>query len=270
MSFLVWNVRPEMFDFGSSWSPRWYGMFFAGGLALGNYVGVRIWRKEGRSEKSLSALFLYIVVGTVVGARLGHCLLYEPDRYLADPLSILNIRQGGLASHGGFLGVFIAMFFYLRRYREMTFLELADRIAMPALIGAICIRIGNFFNSEMIGPPTGVPWAIIFKRIDEKPRHPSMLYEALSYLLILISLSIVYRGNWWRGQSGRLFGLTLIACSVARFGVEFLKEDQVAFESAMILNMGQLLSLPFFAAGIYLVARTAKRALLPADAAKAA
>lgn len=252
--YLIWNVRPEIFDLGY-FSPRWYGLFFAAGFLLGNAVATKIFRAEGRNEKSLSTLLIYIVLGTVIGARLGHCLLYEPERYLSHPWEILNLREGGLASHGGFTGVMIAIALFLRKHREMSFLELADRLTVPALIGAVCIRVGNFFNSEMYGPSTTVPWAVIFSSIDDKPRHPSMLYEAISYFFILSLLYALYFRTELKKTPGRILGLALALCFLARFLIEFVKVDQVDFESGMLLNMGQILSIPFILVGVVLAVR---------------
>ena len=163
------------------------------------------------------------------------------------------IWQGGLASHGGFSGVLIALYFYCKKYTDMSFLELSDRLAMAALPAASLIRVGNFFNSEVLGVPTNLPWAVIFIRVDPIPRHPAMLYESLSYLFIF---SAVYLAYWKTGlikTSGRVLGLVLALSFTARFLVEFLKEAQVPFEQGMLLNMGQLLSIPFIVAGLVLL-----------------
>jgi prolipoprotein diacylglyceryl transferase len=249
---LVWNVDPAIFRVGP-FAPRWYGLLFALGFALGYMIMVQIYRNERRPEEPLSSLFLYIFAGTLIGARLGHVLFYQPDYYLSRPWEILMIWQGGLASHGGFAGVLIALYLYVRKYRDMSFLELCDRLVIAILPAAGLIRIGNLFNSEILGNPTNVPWAIIFIKVDPLPRHPAMLYEALTYLLVFAILYVAY----WRTEivkiPGRILGAGFVACFTARFLIEFVKEGQVWFEQGMILNMGQLLSIPFVLIGVVLV-----------------
>ncbi|HEX6174337.1 MAG TPA: prolipoprotein diacylglyceryl transferase [Candidatus Binatia bacterium] len=252
MDYLIWNVDPEIFRLGRI-APHWYGLFFALGFFAGYFILLKIYRNERRREENLSDLFLYIFLGTLIGARLGHVLFYQPDYYLVRPWEILMIWQGGLASHGGFTGVLIALYFYCKKYTDMSFLELSDRLAIAALPAASLIRVGNFFNSEVLGVPTNLPWAVIFIRVDPIPRHPAMLYESLSYLFIF---SAVYLAYWKTGlikTSGRVLGLVLALSFTARFLVEFLKEAQVPFEQGMLLNMGQLLSIPFIVAGLVLL-----------------
>jgi phosphatidylglycerol:prolipoprotein diacylglycerol transferase len=252
VDYLIWNVDPEIFRLGP-FAPRWYGLLFTSGFALGYVILVQIYRHERRSEQNLSSLFLYIFLGTVIGARLGHVLFYQPDYYLARPWEILMIWQGGLASHGGFIGVLIAIYLYVRKYNEMSFLELSDRLVIASLPAASLIRIGNFFNSEILGVPTNLPWAIIFLRVDDIPRHPAMLYESLSYLLVFSILYIAY----WKTEiikiPGRILGAAFVASFTARFFIEFIKEEQVPFEQGMRLNLGQLLSIPFILTGLVLL-----------------
>ena len=254
MNYFVWNVDPEIFRLGPV-ALRWYGLFFAAGFVVGYLVLLQIYRNENRQEESLSDLFLYVFFGTLIGARLGHVLFYQPDYYLARPWEILMIWQGGLASHGGFAGVLLALYLYLRKYREMSFLELADRVAIAVMPAAGFIRIGNFFNSEILGAPTDLPWAVVFAKVDLSPRHPAMLYESLAYL---VGFVVLYTAYWKTGvikAPGRVLGSVLAFSFTARFLIEFVKEEQVAFEQAMPLNMGQLLSLPFILAGLILVWR---------------
>ena len=254
MDYFVWNVDTEIFRLGPI-AVRWYGVLFALGFGLGYFLLAQIYRHEGRSEDSLSSLFLYVFLGTVIGARLGHVLFYQPDYYLTRPWEIFMIWQGGLASHGGFIGVLIASYFYVKKYSEMSFLEIADRLAIAALPAAGLIRIGNFFNSEILGVPTGLPWGIIFLRVDDFPRHPGMLYEALSYAMVFAALYIAY----WKSEiiktPGRTLGICLVTCFTARFFIEFVKEEQVPFEQGMSLNLGQLLSIPFILLGAILLWR---------------
>ncbi len=252
MYALVWNPNPEIFSFGPI-HVRWYGVFFAFGFFLGYEIMAQIYRKEGRNLENLSDLLLYLMLGTVIGARLGHVFLYQPDYYLAHPWEIPMVWEGGLASHGGFAGVLIALYFYLKKHRDMSFIQLADRLAIPCLLAATMIRIGNFFNSEILGTPASLPWAVVFAQVDPIPRHPAMLYEALAYFSVFCALY----GAFWKTRiiqyPGRVLGITLSTCFFARFLIEFVKENQVPFENQMPLNMGQLLSIPFIIAGLYLI-----------------
>ena len=187
LDYLIWNVDPEIFRVGP-FAPRWYGIFFALGFAVGYMIMVQIYRSERQPEEHLSSLFLYIFLGTLIGARLGHVLFYQPDYYLARPWEILMIWQGGLASHGGFTGVLIALYLYSKKYKEMSFLELSDRLVIASLPAASLIRIGNFFHSEILGVPTNLPWAIIFLQVEDLPRHPTMLYSTRLFLTCSSSL----------------------------------------------------------------------------------
>ena len=259
MHHLVWNVSPEIFWIGPL-RLRWYGLFFTLGFLLGYEIMARIYRREGRPLENLSSLFAYLFLGTIIGARLGHVLLYQPDYYLKHPWEILMIWQGGLASHGGFAGVIIAVYLYVKKYREMSFLQLADRLAIPCLLAASLIRIGNFFNSEILGTPSNLPWAIVFARVDDIPRHPAMLYEAAAYFLAFCALYVAYWKTNISQFPGRILGITLVICFLARFMIEFVKENQVPFEENLVLNMGQLLSIPFIVAGAYLIYVSCKKA----------
>jgi phosphatidylglycerol:prolipoprotein diacylglycerol transferase len=252
MHHWVWNASPEIFRFGP-FHLRWYGLFFAGGFLAGHKIMAQFYRREGRPVENLSNLFVYLLVGTIIGARLGHVLLYQPDYYLARPWEILMIWEGGLASHGGFAGVVIAIYFHLKKYRDTSFLQLADRLAIPGSLAASLIRIGNFFNSEIIGTPSNAPWAIVFARIDNVPRHPAMLYEAGAYFLIFCLLYLAYWKTDIIQRPGRVLGTTLVTGFLARFLIEFVKENQVPFESEMVLNMGQVLSIPFVVAGMFFI-----------------
>lgn len=252
MHGIVWNIDPEVFSFGP-FHVRWYGLFFALGFFLGYEIMAQIYRRERRNVENLSDLLLYLIIGTVVGARLGHVFLYQPGYYLTRPWEILMIWEGGLASHGGFAGVMIALYLYLKKHRDMSFLRLADRLVIPCLLAATMIRIGNFFNSEILGTPSNVPWAVVFARVDNVPRHPAMLYEALAYLVVFCALYMAYWRTAIIQHAGRVLGISLATAFVARFLIEFVKENQVQFENQMLFNMGQLLSIPFIVAGLYLI-----------------
>ncbi|HET9237379.1 MAG TPA: prolipoprotein diacylglyceryl transferase [Oligoflexus sp.] len=249
MEYLVWDFPKEIFKIGN-WGPRWYGLMFALGFLVGYSIIQRIFKEEGRKEQDLSSLLYHIMIGTIVGARLGHCLFYAPEQYLKRPIEILFIWEGGLASHGGAIGVLIAVWLFKRKHRDYEYIWLADRLSISVAFAAACIRIGNFFNSEILGRPSTLPWAIIFAQNgDNIPRHPAMLYEALSYLTLSIVLYALYKKT--RAQpEGRMIGLMFVWIFSSRFLLEYVKENQVAFETSMPINMGQILSLPFIVLGV--------------------
>jgi len=247
-----WNVHPEIFpDF---LPVRWYGLLFMSGFVFGYYILERIFKKEGKSVDLLDSLSIYVGIGTILGARIGHCLFYEPAYYLANPIDILKIWEGGLASHGAVIGILLANYFYGKKFKETGFLWVTDRLVIVVALGATLIRLGNLMNSEIVGAPTDLPWGFVFERLGESfPRHPSQLYEGLFYLL---SFGILFN-LYWKKQAGkypgRLFGAFLILIFGFRFVIEFIKDVQVEFEKSMALNMGQWLSLPLIALGIYLI-----------------
>ena len=252
MNHWVWNVSPEIIELGPL-RLRWYGVFFALGFVLGYEIVAQFYRREQRPVENLSSLAVYLMLGTVIGARLGHVLFYQPDYYLARPWEIVMIWQGGLASHGGFAGVLIAIALYLRKYPDMSFLQLADRLAIPSILTASLIRVGNLFNSEILGTPSNVPWAVVFARVDSLPRHPAMLYEASAYLTVFCILYAAYWKTRIMEFPGRTLGMSLALCFLARFLIEFVKENQVPFEQRLPLDMGQLLSIPFVITGVILI-----------------
>jgi prolipoprotein diacylglyceryl transferase len=244
LGHFVWNGDPEILQLGPL-ALRWYGVLFASGLLCGYFLLLRTYRREKRSEANLSSLFTYVFFGTVIGARLGNILLYEPEYYFTHPWEIPAVWHG----------VLIAIWLYVRKYRDIGFLELADRLAASAVAAACFIRLGNFFNSEIVGRPSDAPWAVVFLRVDNLPRHPVMLYEALVYALIAAALYIAYLKTRIVAVPGRLVGAALAASFAARFILEFFKEDQVPFERGMALNTGQLYSVPFILIGLYLMLR---------------
>ena len=249
---MTWNVDREIFSIGF-FALRWYSVLFAAGFVLGYFMMRRIFRAEGKPEVLLDSLLFHLVVGTVVGARLGHCLLYEPDQYLRDPIRILKIWEGGLASHGGFTGVIIALILFSRRYPETPFFWTVDRVTIPTMIEAASIRIGNFFNSEIVGKPApeGLPWAVTFLKNDKIPRHPTQIYEAIGYLTCFAVTYGLYRGANRKPLEGRIFGVAMMIAFAFRAFIESFKENQVDFENNMTFNMGQLLSVPFILAGLF-------------------
>ncbi len=247
---MIWDVDREIVSFGPI-ALRWYSMLFAMGIVLGYLIVQQMFKKEGKSPVLLDSLLFHVVVGTVVGARLGHCLLYEPMEYLQDPIRIFKIWEGGLASHGGFTGVIIALILFCRKNPSIPFFWLADRMTVPCMLTAGFIRIGNFFNSEIIGHATDVPWAVVFKRVDLVPRHPSQIYESIGYLAIAAIQYAAYRISKRHPKEGSLFGLALILGFGFRLFIERFKENQVSFEEGMFFNMGQLLSVPFILFGLF-------------------
>jgi len=218
-----------------------------------------IYKKEQRSEDELNDLIWYVILGTVIGARLGHCLFYNPSYYLSHPLEILQIWKGGLASHGAAIGILTAIYFYVKKRKGLTFLWLMDRLVITVALAGFFIRMGNLFNSEIIGKPTNSNWGFVFVSVDNIPRHPAQLYEAIAYLLVFILIYAVFFVKREKLKNGSIFGLFLILVFAFRFFVEFIKENQSYFEEKMMLNMGQLLSIPLILLGIYLVFRRNKK-----------
>jgi prolipoprotein diacylglyceryl transferase len=219
-----------------------------------------VFRSEGKSEEDLNSLVNYMVLGTLIGARLGHCLFYDPGFYLSNPLEILKFWHGtsfgisGLSSHGGALGIFSALYIYTRK-REIPYIWILDRIVIPTALGGLFIRLGNLFNSEIVGIPTEVPWAFVFTRIDNLPRHPAQLYESFGYGLIFVMLYSLYRRLRRESPDGLLLGLFTLFAFTYRFFIEFVKERQANYGQDLLLSVGQLLSVPLVILGIFLVAR---------------
>jgi len=213
-----------------------------------------IFKIEKRSEDDLNDLVWYMILGTIIGARLGHCLFYNPEYYLTHPLEILMVWKGGLASHGAAIGILTAIYLFVKKKPKFTFLWVMDRIVITVALAAFFIRLGNLFNSEIVGKPTDLPWGFVFTSIDNVPRHPAQLYEAIAYLIIFIVLFFQYKKKQENIRDGFLFGEFLIGIFGFRFFVEFIKENQSLFENSMSLNMGQILSIPLIILGIYLLA----------------
>lgn len=252
VSYIYWDVRPEIFRFGPL-AIRWYGLLFAILFGLGFLIVRWQFRVEHKGAASLDKLMVYMIVGTIVGARLGHCLFYDPVYYSHHPLEVLEVWRGGLASHGGAAGILIALYFYTRRRPDQPYLWLLDRIVVPTALGGSLIRLGNLFNSEILGTPTQVPWAFVFERVDSVPRHPVQLYESIAYALIFVLLLRIY----WRLRAqtprGLLLGLFLVSVFTFRFFLEFLKQRQAAYGHHLPLHVGQWLSIPFVVLGMALL-----------------
>lgn len=250
MEYFVWNIDPILFRLGGV-EVRWYGVCFALAIMFGYMLGSWIFKREGNDEELIDPLLYYLVAGIVIGARLGHCLFYEPSIYLSDPIRILKVWEGGLASHGAVLGIFLSIFIFVKRHKGFSFLGLLDMLTIPSMIGAAMIRLGNFFNSEIIGTTTEVPWAIIFKRVSLSPRHPVQLYESISYLLVFALFMILYTKTKLIKKQGSLLGLLLSLVFSVRFLLEFVKIKQSEFEG-LTISVGQWLSIPLIVFGLIL------------------
>jgi len=260
LNYIHWNPDPEIINiFGIS--IRYYGLLFVGGLILCIYILGWIYKRENIPSKHLEKLTIYGMIGILAGARLGHCLFYEPSYYLSHPIEMIlpitfppdgGIKftgYQGLASHGGVLGLLIGLYFYSRKTKH-SMIDTIDLIAVVSGLSFGFIRLGNFMNSEIIGIPTTKPWGVIFEGVDNIRRHPAQLYEAISYFIIFAIMMILYKKMRDRLKNGFFFGLGSILFFSTRFIIEFVKEDQVGFEDGMTFNMGQLLSLPYIAVGI--------------------
>jgi len=251
-SVFTWNIDRVIVQYNDFLALRWYSLFFAVGFVI-SYFQFQAWfKKEGKPVEVIDTLLVYIVVGCIVGARLGHVLFYDPIYYSNHLIEVLQINKGGLASHGGFFGVIAAMALFCKFNPKISFFWLSDRVAISAIMTGGFIRVGNFFNSEIIGRQTDVPWAVIFEKIDQVPRHPAQLYEAAFYFALSGFLYFLYR-KWDRKVlEGRFFGLVFLIGYAFRFYIEYFKENQVSWEAGMALNMGQILSLACIPLGIFL------------------
>lgn len=250
-----WNADPEVFSFGFL-TIRWYGIVFAAAFLSGYHIIQWIYTREGIPVSGLDRLFVAMFAGTLIGARLGHCLFYDPGYYLTHPLDILKIWEGGLASHGGALGIITALWLYARKPGNPVLLWLLDRIVIPSALAGAMIRLGNFMNSEIVGIPTRGNWGVVFERVDMIPRHPVQVYEAFAYVLIFILLLSLYRWNVHRLRRGLLTGAFLVSVFSVRILLETVKTHQALFTPVFNLRVGQLLSIPFVLLGIALMVRS--------------
>jgi prolipoprotein diacylglyceryl transferase len=256
---IIWDVNPEIFSIGS-FSIRWYGLLFATGFILSHRVLSSIFRSEGKPESDVDTLTVYMVAATLLGARLGHFLFYDPGQFIRDPLSIIIPPYAGLASHGAAIGIFVALYLYSRRKEDQSYLWIIDRMVIVVALTGCCIRLGNLMNAEIIGKATDLPWGFVFIHNDEfskVARHPAQLYEAIYCLLLFFFLLWVWSRKKALTPEGSLGGLFMIILFTLRFLDEYLKENQEPFENDMInqlgLNMGQLLSIPAVGVGVILL-----------------
>ena len=278
LSFIVWQPDLEAFHLGPI-SVRWYGLMWIIGLVLAYLVVQRLYKEQKIKDEYFDPLAFYCFFGILIGARLGHCLFYEPDYFLTSSKGIIEmilpIRFGddgswlgqtfgfhvigyaGLASHGGTLGLMIALWMYVRR-TKLSIWTVLDNIAIATGITACCIRLGNLMNSEIIGKITDVPWAFIFEKVDAVPRHPGQLYEAIAYAILFIIMWVLHKRMPEKIGTGWYFGFCLAYIFTFRFFIEYTKEIQEAFEASLPLDMGQILSIPFIILGTYCMIRAKK------------
>ncbi len=256
---IQWDVNPIMLDLNVL-QLRYYGLLMAMGFAIGYYLVLRMFKWENIERSEVDKLLAYVVIGGLGGARLGHFIFYEPQYFFEDPLLILKFWTGGLASHGGTIGALFALYLYsIRKKKKCNYLWIVDRIVVPTALAGALIRIGNLMNSEIYGGPTEMPWGFIFLRNGETvAKHPTQIYEALSYIIIFFVLWFMYKKYKAKTPHGLLFGVFLVLVFGIRFLIEFLKNPQVDFEASMLLNMGQLLSIPLVILGIVLWYRAKK------------
>lgn len=264
-----WNVDPEIFQMNKPLEIgdfkigpirlRWYGLLFALGFLVCLEIGKRMFKKEGVPETWLESAFIWIFLGTVIGARLGHVFFYDWDYYSQHTDEILMIWRGGLASHGAVIGILTGLWIYSKTVSKRPFLWITDRAGAVIPLAGAFIRTGNLMNHEIYGQPADVPWAFVFKLVDDIPRHPTQIYEALAYLGVFALTMYLY----WKKEAGKklgmLTGVFFAGIFGARFIIEFLKENQSAFEANLPLNMGQLLSIPLVLFGIWLIVRAQQR-----------
>ncbi|MBQ8761407.1 MAG: prolipoprotein diacylglyceryl transferase [Bacteroidales bacterium] len=266
LNYIVWNVDPFVFqlpDFLGGRPIAWYGVLWAMVFLVGYYIMKRIYKKENLSDDQLDKLLMYMLIFTIVGARLGHCLFYEPEYYFSNPIKFLYVWEGGLASHGGAIGILIGLYIYAKKINK-PYLWILDRIVIPVAIGGAFIRTGNLMNSEIYGEPTTLPWGFKFVRdfpvgtpIENIPAcHPTQIYEALFCVAVFAYLLYAYyKQDMANKRPGFMLGIFLIVVFGSRILIEFIKNHQVAFEDNMVLDMGQWLSIPFVIAGIWLCFR---------------
>ena len=280
LSYIVWNPDLEAFHLGPI-SVRWYGLMWLIGFALGYFIVKRLYKEQKIKDELFDPLFIYCFFGILIGARLGHCIFYQPQDFLTSwkgivemifPILIGNdgswlgqtfgfyiIGYAGLASHGGTLGLMIALWLYVRK-TKLSIWTVLDNIAIATGSMACCIRLGNLMNSEIIGKITDVPWAFIFERVDKVPRHPGQLYEAIAYAILFCIMWVLHKKMPQKIGTGWYFGFCLTYIFTFRFFIEYTKEIQEAFEASLPIDMGQILSIPFIILGVYCMIRAKKQA----------
>jgi len=259
LTYIVWDMNPDITTIPLLGIPlRWYGVLFALGFMLGQFIMSFIYRREGKPSADVDSLTIYVIVATLLGARLGHVLFYDPVYYFENPSKIFATWEGGLASHGAAIGLLIGLYLFARK-TKVPYLWILDRVAIITCLAGCLIRLGNLTNSEMVGIPTDLPWAFIFPLVDNVPRHPAQLYEAIYCFLLFVFLFWTWYKRREQLKTGFLFAWFLIILFSLRFIDEFFKINQVEFEDQMILNMGQLLSIPLVLTGIIILIINSKK-----------
>ncbi len=256
----VWDVSRVALDLGFI-QLRWYGLFFAAAFVIGLLLARRVFERLKLPREDMDRMTMFVFFGTLIGARLGHILFYAPAHYFSNPVDIIKIWEGGLASHGGAIGIILAMYLYSKRHKTINLLRAMDIVCVPLGLATASIRMGNFFNSEIIGDPSTLPWAIIFTSFDAAPHHPTMLYEALAYTLIFLIIWTLFTRTNAIEKPGVIFGLSLILLFSARFMIEFTKLPQASFDVPFGLSMGQLLSIPALIAGVIIFKRSTTKSV---------
>ena len=271
LNYIVWNPDLEAFNLGPI-TVRWYGLMWIIGLALAYLVVKRLYKEQKIKDELFDPLFIYCFFGILIGARLGHCIFYQPGDFLTSWKGIIEmllpihfmadgswkvVGYAGLASHGGTLGLMIALWLYVRK-TNLSIWTVLDNIAIATGITACFIRLGNLMNSEIIGKITDVPWAFIFEKVDAAPRHPGQLYEAIAYALLFFIMWALHKKMPEKISTGWYFGFCLTYIFTFRFLIEYTKEIQEAFEATLPLDMGQILSIPFIIIGVYCMIRAKK------------
>ena len=281
LNYIVWNPDLEAFRLGPL-AVRWYGLMWITGLALAYFVVKRLYKEQKIKDEYFDPLFIYCFFGILIGARLGHCIFYEPDYFLTSGKGLIEmilpirflpeggfklIGYAGLASHGGTLGLMIALYMYVRK-TKLSIWTVLDNIAIATGTTACFIRLGNLMNSEIIGKVTDVPWAFIFEHVDKVPRHPGQLYEAIAYAILFCIMWTIYKRSHQHPTpntqhlqvgTGWYFGFCLTYIFTFRFFIEYTKEIQEAFEASLPIDMGQILSIPFIILGTYCMIRAKKQ-----------
>jgi phosphatidylglycerol:prolipoprotein diacylglycerol transferase len=271
ISYIIWDVDPEIFTIPeiAGFGPfpvRWYGLLFAAGFLIGQQIMMHVFKKEGKPQEDIDALTLYMVISTVLGARVGHFLFYQPEILFKNPLEVLMPPYAGLASHGAIIGIITGLLLYSRSRASsgQTFLWVADRIVIVVALTGCFIRFGNLMNHEIVGKLTDAPWGFIFMQnteFSQNPRHPAQLYESISCLVLFFILFALWNKFKTKTPRGLLVGIFFVWVFTLRFLYEFLKENQEAFEADYSLNMGQMLSIPAVALGLFFILKSRQNQL---------
>lgn len=276
LAYIIWDISPNVITidlFGTSLPVHWYSLLFASSFLVGQWLLSSIFRSDGVAVSKTESLLLYMVIATVIGARVGHYLFYEWELLIAQPLdwflSMISLPFYGLASHGANIAILLALYLYARKPDNPPFLWLADRVVIAVALGGALIRLGNLFNSEIYGKPTNLPWGFVFVRETDfnllplVPRHPTQLYEAFFCLLLFALTFYLWKQKRHQLAEGTITGLFMVLLFSFRFMVEFLKTPQEDFENAMLLNMGQWLSIPAILIGILILFYAQKQKFRP-------